>query len=206
MNPMQLFEQSDVKVSLPTLVDSRMLLCANSGGGKSYAIRKLLEEAGSQIMSIVLDVEGEFKTLREKYDFLLIGPTGDLPVSVKATPLLPRKLLELNVSTIIDISDLKMHERIQYVKRFLEALMELPREYWKPCLVIVDEAHMICGQQERQESTHAVIDLMTRGRKRGFCGVLASQRQSLCPKPALHFRLRRVPAMEKETYDTGRLP
>lgn len=35
-----------------------MLLCANSGGGKSYAVRKILEEAGSDVMSIILDVEG----------------------------------------------------------------------------------------------------------------------------------------------------
>ncbi len=192
---MQLFEQTAIRTNLPILVDSRMLLCANSGGGKSYVIRKLLEEAGSQIMSIVLDVEGEFKTLREKYDFLLIGPTGDLPVSIKAAPLLPRKLLELNVSTIIDMSDLKMHERIQYVKKFLEALMELPRECWKPCLVIVDEAHMYCGQQEKQDSTHAVIDLMTRGRKRGLCGILATQRIAKLHKDA---------AAEANNYMVGR--
>ena len=66
-----------------------MLLCANSGGGKSYTIRKILEEVGNEVMSIVLDVEGEFKTLREKYDFLLIGQAGDVPINIKAAHLLP---------------------------------------------------------------------------------------------------------------------
>jgi hypothetical protein len=192
---MKIFDDKDIKINLPVLIDSRLLLCANSGGGKSYAIRKLLEEAGSEVMSIVLDVEGEFKTLREKFDYLLIGQTGDVPLSLKAAHLLPQKILELNISTIIDISDLKMHERILYVKKFLEALMELPREYWKPCLVIVDEAHMYCGQQEKQDSTHAVIDLMTRGRKRGFCGVLATQRIAKLHKDA---------AAEANNYLVGR--
>ncbi len=146
-------------------------------------------------MSIILDVEGEFKTLREKFDYLLIGQTGDVPINIKAAHLLPAKLLELNISTIIDISDLKRHDRILYVKKFLETLMELPRKFWKPCLIIVDEAHAYCGQQEKQESTHAVIDLMTRGRKRGFCGILATQRIAKLHKDA---------AAEANNYMVGR--
>lgn len=192
---MKIFEQKNIKVNLPVLIDSRMLLCANSGGGKSYTIRKILESAGTSVMSIILDVEGEFKTLREKFDYLLIGQAGDVPINIKAAHLLPAKLLELNISTIIDISDLKRHDRILYVKIFLETLMELPRKFWKPCLIIVDEAHAYCGQQEKQESTHAVIDLMTRGRKRGFCGILATQRIAKLHKDA---------AAEANNYMVGR--
>lgn len=156
---MRIFED-DIRMELSVLIDSRMLLCANSGGGKSYTLRKILEQTSGEVISIILDVEGEFKTLREKYDFILIGQRADVAISIKAAHLLPQKLMDLNISTIIDISDLKMHDRILYMKKFLEALMELPRKYWKPCLVIVDEAHMYCGQQEKQDSTHAVIDLM----------------------------------------------
>lgn len=181
---MRIFEETNIKINLRTLIDSRMLLCANSGGGKSYAIRKILEEAGSDAMSIILDYEGEFKTLRERFDFLLIGPSGDVPLSMEAAHLLPQKLMELHISTIIDISDLKMHQRILYVKKFLDALMDLPKKYWCPCLVVVDEAHNLCGQQEKQDSTHSVIDLMSRGRKRGYCGILATQRISKLHKDA----------------------
>ena len=170
---------------MESFIDSRALVCANSGGGKSYLVRKILEETSGKVMSIILDVEGEFKTLREKYDFLLIGNNADVPLSLKSAELLPRKLLELNVSTIIDISDLKMNERIQYAKHFLEALMELPRELWKPCIIVLDESHLLAGQQEKQDSTHAVIDLMTRGRKRGYCGILCSQRISKLHKDAV---------------------
>lgn len=177
--------ESKREIDLSTFIDSRALICANSGGGKSYAIRKILEESDEKVMSIVLDVEGEFKTLREKFNFLLIGQSGDVPLNINSAHLLPRKLLELNVSTIIDISDLKMHERILYAKKFLEALMEVPRELWKPCIIVLDEAHLLAGQQEKQDSTHAVIDLMTRGRKRGFCGILATQRIAKLHKDAV---------------------
>jgi len=181
---MKIFEDKAVQIKLPVLIDSRMLLSANSGAGKSYAIRKILEETANDVMSIVLDYEGEFKTLREKFDFLLIGQTGDVPININAAHLLPQKLMELNVSTIIDISDFKLHNRILYVKKFLEALMELPQKYWKPCLVIVDEAHNLCGQQDKQDSAVAVKDLMSRGRKRGYCGILSTQRISKLHKDA----------------------
>lgn len=179
MNKISIFENKEKKIDLNKLIDSRALIFANSGAGKSYLVRKILEESHGKVMAIVLDIEGEFKTLREGYDdFLLIGEQGDVPLNIRAVQLLPKKLLELNISTIIDISELKRHDRILYVKKFLETLMELPREYWKPCLVILDEIHNLAGQQEKQESTYAVIDLATRGRKRGFCLIGATQRIS----------------------------
>lgn len=180
-----IFKESNIEMDLPTLIDSRLLICANSGGGKSYAVRKLLEETNNKVMSIVLDVEGEFKTLREKFDYLLIGKGGDVELNMKSASLLPEKIMELNVSTIIDISDLQKFDRIRYVKAFLESLMQLNRDYWKPCLIILDEAHLLCGQQEKQDSFLAVIDLMTRGRKRGYCGVLCSQRIAKLHKDAV---------------------
>ncbi len=182
-----IFNNKKLQINLPTFIDSRALICANSGGGKSYAVRKILEESSNKVMSIILDVEGEFRTLREKFDFLLIGSEGDVELNMKSAKLLPQKIMELDVSTIIDISDLKRNERIRYVKEFLESLMELPRKegYWKPCLIILDEAHLLAGQQEKQDSCSAVIDLMTRGRKRGYCGILCTQRISKLHKDAV---------------------
>ncbi len=186
-----IFKNKNLKINLPTFVDSRALICANSGGGKSYAVRKILEESSNKVMSIILDVEGEFRTLREKFDFLLIGNEGDVKLNMKSARMIPKKIMELEVSTIIDISDLKRSERIKYVKDFLEGLMELPRKgendisYWKPCLIVLDEAHLLAGQQEKQDSCSSVIDLMTRGRKRGYCGILCTQRISKLHKDAV---------------------
>jgi len=173
-----IFTDKKLEINLPTFVDSRALICANSGGGKSYTVRKILEESSNKVMSIVLDVEGEFRTLREEYDFLLIGNDGDVELNTNSTHLLPKKIMELEVSTIIDISDLKRNERIRYVKTFLESLMDLPRAFWKPCFVFLDEAHMLAGQQEKQDSCSAVIDVATRGRKRGYSLVACTQRIS----------------------------
>jgi hypothetical protein len=184
MKAIQIFT-SKKAIDIEKLINTRLLICANSGGGKSYAIRKLLEESADQVPAIIFDVEGEFKTLREKYDFLLIGDkTADVLLDPAAAGLLPEKILQHNVSTIIDISELRMHDRIKYVQEFLESLMDLPQSLWKPFLIVLDEAHLFCGQQEKQDSFKAVIDLMTRGRKRGYCGILLTQRISKLHKDA----------------------
>jgi hypothetical protein len=173
-----------ISVDVQRLIETRMLVQANSGGGKSYAIRKLCEITYGGAQQIIIDVEGEFHTLREQFDYILAGQKGgDCPADLKSAALLARRLLELNVSAIIDIYELGA-ARGRFVKLFLEAMMLAPKELWHPVLVVVDEAHMFCPEKDKSESTGAVIDLMTRGRKRGFCGVLATQRIAKLHKDA----------------------
>jgi hypothetical protein len=188
----------DAAIDIDRLLVSRLLVQANSGGGKSYALRRLLEQTFGLCQHIVIDPEGEFHTLREKYDYILAGKGGEAAATVETAPLLARRLLELGVSAIIDISELGV-DRPAFVTRFIEALMSAPRELWRPLLIVVDEAHRYCPQgvtprqpSQRDEdepltpadSAAAVISLMDAGRKRGFCGVLATQRISKLSKDA----------------------
>lgn len=175
----------NVSIDVDRLVVSRLLLQANSGGGKSWALRRLLEQTHGKVQHLVLDIEGEFHTLRERFDYVLAARTGgDTLADVRSAGVLARRLLELGVSAIVDLYELKAHDRIRFVRLFLEALIDAPRSLWHPALVVVDEAHHFCPQAGQAESAAAVIDLMTRGRKRGFCGVLATQRLSKLNKDA----------------------
>jgi hypothetical protein len=174
----------DFDFDLKTLLETRLLIQANSGGGKSWLIRKLLEETHGKVQHIVLDLEGEFSTLREKYDYILAGKGGDTPASPQSAALLARKLLELNVSAIIDLYELPAHERKSFVRYFLESMINAPKESWHHVLVVIDEAHVFAPEKGESEAAGAVIDLCTRGRKRGFCAVLATQRLSKLNKDA----------------------
>lgn len=51
-------------VDVDRLISTRMLLTANSGAGKSWALRRLLEQTHGRIQQLVIDPEGEFFTLR----------------------------------------------------------------------------------------------------------------------------------------------
>ena len=171
-------------IDLPTLLDTRLLVQANSGGGKSWLLRRILEQSHGQVQHIVIDLEGEFATLREQYDYVLAGKEGDTPADPKSAGLLARKLLELNVSAIIDLYELHYQDRKHFVRLFLESMINAPKSLWHPCLVVIDEAHKFCPEKEQSEASSAVIDLATLGRKRGYCAILATQRLSKLHKDA----------------------
>lgn len=171
------------QLDVEKLIAGRLLIQANSGGGKSYAVRKICEITHGHAQQIIIDVDGEYHTLREKYDYVLAGKDGDCAADIKSASLLARRLLELNVSAILDIYELGV-QRTLFIKRFLDSLVNAPRELWHSVIVVVDEAHKWCPEGIRCESTSAVVDLMTLGRKRGFAGVLATQRISKLSKDA----------------------
>jgi uncharacterized protein len=169
-----------LRLDLPGLVDTRALIQANSGGGKSWWLRLLVERAARHVPVIILDPEGEFATLREKVDLALVGQGGEMATDVRSAGLLARKLVELRVPAIVDLYDLRLDQRRAYVRLFLEALMAVPRAHWHPLLVIIDEAHLFAPERAagEAESTQAVIALMSQGRKRGFAGIISTQRLS----------------------------
>ncbi len=172
-------------VALDVLVDTRLLIQANSGGGKSWCLRRLLEQTHGRVQHLVVDPEGEFASLRERFDYVLAARNGgDTAADPRSAKLLAERLLELGVSAILDIYELKAHDRIRFVRYFLEALIDAPKKLWHPAIVVVDEAHLYCPQVGEAESASAVIDLATRGRKRGFCAALATQRLSKLHKDA----------------------
>lgn len=118
---------NQTSIDLPTLIDTRLLIQANSGGGKSWLIRRLLEQSHGHVQQLVIDLEGEFSTLREKFDYILAGKNGDTPAEPRSAGLLARRLLELNVSAIIDLYELPQQERKHFVRLFLEALVNAPK-------------------------------------------------------------------------------
>lgn len=174
------------EIDIMDLLTSRLLIQANSGGGKSVLARVIMEEVYNKVPFIVMDIEGEYYTLKEKHgDILVIGGShADVPISLKSVKLLPKEIIANRLSVVIDMSDMQMNDRIMYSKLFLETMMDLPKEYWVNYLVFLEEAHKLCGEQDKQASATAVKDLMSRGRKRGYCGVLLTQRISKLHKDA----------------------
>jgi uncharacterized protein len=177
-------EGREIDLDLDTLIRTRMLLQAASGGGKSWAIRRLLEQTHGRVQQIVLDPEGEFSTLREKYDYVVVGKGGDVSADPRHAALLARRLMELGVSAIIDLFEMTPKERREFVHVFLDALVDLPKNLWHPCIVILDEAHDFAPEKGESEALESVVGLAGRGRKRGYCAVLATGRIARLNKDA----------------------
>jgi len=193
-------------LDLKILLRTRALVAANSGGGKSWLLRRLAEQLFGKVPVWIIDPEGEFATLREKFGFVLVGKGGETPADPRTAPLVAHKLRELQASAVFDLYDLKPPTRHAWVRAFLEALMNLPKSLWKPLVVMLDEAHVFGPEKGMGESEAygAVQDVATRGRKRGICLIAYTQRQAKISKTITAELLNRLVGMTREGVDIDR--
>ena len=175
-----------VSLDLEVLLRTRLLVQANSGGGKSWLLRRLAEQCFGKVPVILIDPEGEFATLRERHGYVLVGKGGETPADPRSASLVAQKLLELRASAVCDLYEMKVYDRYRWAKLFLDALIDAPKRLWHPTLVIGDEAHQFAPEKGAGESeaADAMIGLATRGRKRGYAAVFATQRLGKLRKDA----------------------
>ena len=168
-------------ISLSGLLAGRLLVQGNSGAGKSWTLRKLLEQSAARVQQIILDPEGEFLTLAETFDYPIAeAHRMDLSGAIQ----LAQRVRELRQSIVVDLSELERDRQMMFVATFLTALIDAPQDDWHSAIVAIDEAHLFAplggqgfeGPMVRKRSVSAIVDLMSRGRKRGLAGVLATQR------------------------------
>ncbi len=199
-------EKHPVAFDLDVLLGTRLLIQANSGAGKSFLLRRLMEQLFPHVQVIAIDPEGEFATLREKYGYVLVGKGGETPADARIAGDVAEKLLEIRASAVCDLYELKPSERHRWVQVFLEALINAPKKLWHPVVIIVDEAHVFCPERSAGESvaSEAMMDLSTRGRKRGFCAVWATQRLAKVRKDATAELLNRLVGGTFEDVDIKR--
>src|SRR5688572_29289621 len=124
-----------VTLDLAKLIDSRALITANSGGGKSWLMRLVCELCAPHLQVIVIDPEGEFASLREKFDFLLVSKDGEIKPDPRAAGLLARKLTEFHVSAVIDLYEPRtgkdvLLQRREFIKNFCDSIVNLPKALW----------------------------------------------------------------------------
>lgn len=174
-----------VELDVEALIGSHLCIQANAGGGKSRTIRKIIELAEGHAQRIILDVEDEFHTLREiSPKMVILGPEGDAPANLANAAALPNFLLETGLDAVIQINQLGLEGRRQFVALFLQALIGAPRHLWHPALVVLDETHRYAPQAGKEASSDAVAALASEGRKRGFTAIFATQRLAKIDKDA----------------------
>lgn len=163
--------EADAFLDVNELISTRLLIQGNSGAGKSWVIRRICEQLFGKIPVIIIDPEGDFASLREKCDYVLVGQNGETPAQIDTAQMVAHRLLDLRASAVCDIYELKPKERHEWVRLFLEAIIDAPKSLWRPTIIVVDESHIFSPErgQGESEASEAMKDLATRGRKRGFC-------------------------------------
>jgi hypothetical protein len=199
--------ERDLDINLDVLMETRLLIQANSGGGKSYLLRRLAEQAFGKLPVIIIDPEGEFASLREKFGFVLVGEGGETPADPRSAGLVGETLLKLQASAVCDLHEAFRKNpagRQAWVKAFLESFIDAPKSLWRDTLIIIDEAQLFCPQDGNSACHDAMVSLNTVGRKRGFCPVWATQRLALIDKDASSQLLNRIVGMTFEDVDVRR--
>src|SRR5947207_6349594 len=56
-----------ISIDLEELLATRLLVQGNAGSGKSHLLRRLLERSAGQVQQVVIDPEGDFVTLADRY-------------------------------------------------------------------------------------------------------------------------------------------
>lgn len=166
---------------LARLLDGRLLVQGTSGAGKSWTLRRIIEQTADSVQQVIIDPEGEFSSIPDKYTHTRIEAHK---LDSAALAVLATRIRAHRLSVVVDMSEMDRDGQLQGVSAIFDALINAPRTQWSPCLVVVDEAHLFApfgGQSAattavRKAAIGAVVDLMSRGRKRGLAGVLATQR------------------------------
>ena len=169
-----------VSIDLEELLATRLLVQGNSGSGKSHLLRRLLEKCAGQVQQVVIDPEGDFVTLADRYGHVPIEAADQ---SERDIARLAARIREHRASVVLSLEGLEAEGQMRCAAAFLSALFDAPRDHWYPALVVVDEAQLFApagggevAEDVRRASLTAMTNLMCRGRKRGLAGVIATQR------------------------------
>lgn len=169
-----------IAMDLEELLATRLLVQGNSGSGKSHLLRRLLEKSAGQVQQVVIDPEGDFVTLADKYGHV---PVEAADHSEKDIIRLAGRIREHRASVVLSLEGLEAEGQMRCAAAFLSGLFDAPRDHWYPALVVVDEAQLFApsgggevAEEVRRASLSAMTNLMCRGRKRGLAGVIATQR------------------------------
>ncbi len=171
---------ASVGIDLEELLATRLLVQGNPGSGKSHLLRRLLEKSAGQVQQVVIDPEGDFVTLCERYGHLAVEAADH---GEREMAQLAGRVREHRASVVLSLEGLEAEGQMRCAAAFLGGLFDAPREHWYPALVVVDEAQLFAPagggevpDEVRRASLGAMTNLMCRGRKRGLAGIIATQR------------------------------
>ncbi|MFB6113922.1 MAG: helicase HerA domain-containing protein [Halodesulfurarchaeum sp.] len=176
-------------LSLPVteVLTGRGVIFGKSGSGKSNSASVIVEELLEKGFPVlIVDIEGEYAPLRERYDVVHVGDGQEFDYELYDVD--PGQIvdfcLDQNRPVLLDISDvLEIDRAHSVIEETLTVLFTREKRVQQPFLVLVEEIHEFLPQQGGLDDLgETLIRIAKRGRKRGLglCGM--SQRPAAVDK------------------------
>ncbi|TIW11430.1 MAG: ATP-binding protein, partial [Mesorhizobium sp.] len=154
-------------LDLEELLATRLLVQGNSGSGKSHLLRRLLEQSAPWVQQTIIDPEGDFVSLGDRFGHLVIDAEEHTERGLQSAG---ERARIHRVSTVLNLEGLDAENQMRRAAAFLGGLFEVARDHWYPMLVVVDEAQLfapaVAGEvsdEARKLSLGAMTNLMCRG-------------------------------------------
>ena len=178
----------DLDLDLEEIIGQCVAILGIRGSGKSNTAGVIFEELlrHRYPMSIV-DIEGEYFGLKEKYEVLVVG-TGDgveIEIDPDCAGEIAQVSMEENVPVVLDLSGFLSDERTELLKAYLSSLWNLAGTLRRPYIIGIEEAHEFIPQGVKTELKEMIARIALRGRKRGLGGIIVSQRSAKVDKDVL---------------------
>src|ERR1700747_3285071 len=87
-------------LDLEELLATRLLVQGNSGSGKSHLLRRLLEGSAPWVQQVIVDPEGDFVTLSDRFGHVVVDGGAHSEIELKRLAL---RIREQRVSVVLTL-------------------------------------------------------------------------------------------------------
>lgn len=161
------------------------------GSGKSNTAAVLMEELLAANVPIqVVDIAGEYHTLKDKFDRVeVIGRGIHVQAGTAVTFNNASKIAETTykhgLPVVLDVSGIPSAAREELLLSYFQPIWDLAATQRIPTVIFLEEAHNWIPQSRKTAVSPLFVDIACEGRKRGLSMVMIGQRSARIDKDVL---------------------
>ena len=178
----------DIQLKLDDVIGRLIAILGIRGSGKTNTSAVILEELLKYNMPLtIVDIDGEYWGLKEKYEILAVGKSEnvDVKIEVEHAEYVAEVSISKNVPVILDVSGYLNEKIYKLLFKYFKRIWYLAGKFRKPYMIILEEAHEFIPQGIKTDLKEVITRIALRGRKRGLGAVIISQRSAKVEKDVL---------------------
>lgn len=177
-----------IKLDLNKVIGKCISVLGITGSGKTNTSAVILEEMlKHKYPMTIVDIDGEYWGLKEKFELLVVGKSKnvDIEVNVEHARQIAEMSISKNIPVILDMSGFLYEDTYEFLLNYMEEIWDLAGKFRKPYEIVLEEAHEFIPQGNRNDLKEIFTRIALRGRKRGLGIIILSQRSAKVEKDIL---------------------